>query len=264
MIEQSSIWIITILLGIIALFALISFLKGIAKTALALITLGVSGCVAFWGYHHGPSWLSDYLDPPAYSNIILAVVLGTAVFWSFYKMGSFLANPFQNKESKCGFGLPAALLCVPIACCLLYITINRLRTSDQLTTLKVMMNHELSSQAEGMEGIPAQVMHYLEDSQVGKLILDHDPLWQDDHMKLAKLAIIYHQAGPDALLDNPEATAIFTDPTFIETIVNNDTIEQSIENQQPSDLIQAESLKKAAQNPQLKELLTKLTLNKFG
>ncbi len=263
--DFSGIGIVGILLLVLVFFALVGFVKGLAKTLMALVTLAASGFAAWWSYNHGPSRLGLYFENvPDFMNIVCAMFSGVLIFYVLYKIFYFIAHPFESEdeeERKKGwnFGFPAGLISLMFAACFVYFCVNRMRTTDELSELKQMMAHGAGS-ADQRSGWHKTVMDQLNGSALGKWLFRHDPLWDDNKAKLAKLAIIYYQSGPEGLANNPQATAVLTDPEFAEWVVQQADLVKALKDQDPSALWESGILEKALEQPDLLAKVTEVEL----
>ena len=257
----AEIGIVGVLILIVAVFCIIGFIKGLVKTLMALFTLGASGFAAWWGYHHGPALVREYLpETPAYTHIICSVLGGFLVFFLFYKVFNFIVNPFEGdeeNEKKWNFGIPAAGISVLFALGFVYFGINRMRTTHELDKMKEIMAHGIEN-APKPEGIHQFVIESLESSKIGQFIFQNDPLWEQNRVKLAKLAILYCQSGSKVAHEHPETKEILTHPAFLAWISEKADISAAIKHGDPSALWDSENLDKMLKNKELGNLLTRV------
>jgi hypothetical protein len=243
-----------ILLLVLAFFFIVGFVKGLIKTLMALITLGGSGLAAWWGFNHGPSFLGQYFENlPEWTSTVCSIFSGVLVFYLFYRIFQFVVNPFSgqdtDKKKPWNFGFPAATTSFLFAACSVYFVINRLRTSDELAKLNHLM-HQENAPIEKNSGLHQFLITSITKSQIGKIILEHDPLWDSNRGKLAKLAILYQNLNSQEIVHNPIIKEIF--------VIQQSEIIKAIEKNDASSLWQAEALKKALSIESLKEKLQKL------
>lgn len=260
----SEIGITGMLLMILILFFLLGFIKGLVKTGMALLTIVLSSYAAWWGYNHGESLLSDYIaNLPSYINIICASLAGLVVFCTFYKVFRFIVNPFhgEDKESRSGwnFGLPSALLSLGLSVCFIFFLVNRLRTTNELDHLKEMMTQGMDK-VPNRSGMHKLIIDKLSEYKIGQYLLNHDPLWESNRGKLAKLAVIYYQSEPDSMLENSEVTAILTDPEFVNWIMSQGDVIQALKEQDISALWESDGLDKALESKSLEQKLANLSI----
>ena len=99
--DFSGIGIVGILLLVLVFFALVGFVKGLAKTLMALVTLAASGFAAWWSYNHGPSRLGLYFENvPDFMNIVCAMFSGVLIFYVLYKIFYFIAHPVGPQNAS--------------------------------------------------------------------------------------------------------------------------------------------------------------------
>ncbi len=253
------------LILIVLIFCIIGFIKGLVKTLMALFTLAASGFAAWWGYHHGPALVRDYLpDAPAYANTsIISSILGAVlVFFLFYKVFHFIVNPFEGdeeSEKKWNFGAPAVMISLLFALGFIYFGLNRMRTTHELDKIKNLMAHGIEN-APKQEGIHQFVIESLQNSKIGQFIFQNDPLWEQNRAKLVKLGILYHQSGAQVALNHPDTKDILTHPTFLEWVSKKTDLDSAIRHEDPSTLWNSSELDNVLESKELNKLIESLTL----
>jgi len=254
-----------IIVTVILAFAVIGFLKGLIRTVLAVVCLGLAGYAAFWGHEHATdltgSWVSGSGE---WMPKIIAVVTGIIVFVLCRAMLNFLVDPFNRSKAgkHIGFGLPAAFLSICAGLGILWLACAGIRYGGSLAELRLTRHQILDASPSRADTYAAPLMvqakHALDASSIGKWHRSTDPFYIPGRLTLCKVLVMYHhpQTRRD-LLNNPVTNTLLNHPEFLKLAYRND-IQDLTSSGHLRELFTAPAVKKTLTRPELMILLGKV------
>lgn len=249
----------------IAALAIIGFVKGLIKTLLALICLGVSGYAALWGNEHAHDFTASWSAVPSlWAPKIVAALAGLIAFFVFRYFLNYLVDPFNDSKAgqRFGFGLPAAALSLCAGLALIWASFTGIRYAASLAELRdtqqmlVLKQDNLSAAPSNYLLLRAQ--RIIDESKVGAWQRGTDPFFQKDKLALSKLLVMYHHEGSrKKMLKNPEISPFINDPDFLK-LAYSEEIKDYAEARIPRKIFNAHALQQATSNPQFMSSFHKL------
>jgi len=257
--------------GIIAIvvlaFAIIGFLKGLMRTVLAMVCLGIAGYTALWGNEHASDLTGPWINNPGpWLPKIIAIITGLAVFFICRYILNFLVDPFNRSKTgkRIGFGLPAAALSLCAGLAILWLSFTGIRYGGSLAELRYTQHQVLKDKAEsgGASAYAAPLLlkakYSLDASSVGKWHQRTDPFYKPGRVTLCKILVIYHNSPlRSQLLENPALNSLLNDPSFLELAYQEDIKKQAASGN-PRALFAADLISTTLSKPEFMELLQKI------
>jgi len=228
---------------VIVAFFVIGFLKGLIRTVLAVVCLGIAGYTALWGNEHASDLTGPWLSNPGpWLPKIIAVVTGLAVFFICRYILHFLVDPFNSSKTgkRFGFGLPAAFLSLGSGLLILWIAFTGIRYAGSLAEIRHTRHLVLGEEETGhiaiAEPMLLQAKHALDASTVGQWQRSTDPFDRPGRLTLCKLLVMYHHSQTrQKMLENPEINQVLNDPIFIKAAYDK-TVTAHAKSGRPRDL----------------------------
>ena len=267
------------IIGLVILaFAVIGFLKGLMRTVLAMVCLGIAAYTALWANEHtidltGP-WISN---PGPWLPKIVAVITGLAVFFICRYLLNFIVDPFNRSKTgkRIGFGLPAALLSLCSGLTILWLAFTGIRYGGSLAELSYTRHLLLKEESNEKEShhvnrassyaVPLllKAKHSLDASSAGKWHQSTDPFYTPGKLTLCQLLVIYHHMPKrEKLLKDPALNSLLNNPAFLELAYQED-IKSNALSAQPRRLFRAKAITRILTQPGFTELLLKVDPDYF-
>ena len=190
-----------IIAAVIVALATIGFLKGLIRTVLALVCLGIAGYAALWGNEHANDLTAPWMaNPGPWMPKAIAIVTGLIVFSICRYLLNFLIDPFDRSKTgkKIGFGLPAAALSLCAGLVILWLGFTGIRYGGTLAELRhtrhLVLNQGKADTADYTAPLLLRAKQALDASSAGKWQRDTDPFYSPERLTLCKLLILYHHA----------------------------------------------------------------------
>lgn len=217
-----------IITALVLALAVIGFIKGLIRTVLSIVCLGVAGYAALWGNDHASDLTSRWIETPGtWIPKIIATLTGLAVFVICRYLLLFLVDPFNQSKTgkKIGFGLPAAALSLCAGLTILWLGFTGIRYGGTLAELKHTRCQVLSIRDD------QSTFHTTPMLLNAKLIIDASSAgqWQRKSdfldtpikLKLCKLLILYHDNSTrENMLRDERMNTILNSSSFLELAYN--------------------------------------------
>ena len=208
---------------IIGAIAIIGFIRGLIRTALALICLAIAAYTGLWGHEHTNQLISSgtaSLGP--WLPKIVAVITGLTVFFICRYLLKFLVDPFNQSAAgkKIGFGLPAAVISLCMGLALIWIACTGIRYLGSLTEIK--QTQQIITAQKERNNLPLEptllsLQRLLDSHSLGKWQRDTDFTHAPNQIKLSKLLILYHHTPTrDKMLQNNMLNPLLNHTAFLE------------------------------------------------
>jgi len=184
----------TIILGVLALFTLLGFLKSFAAFFFNLIALALGALGGLWGYNNGIPLASRVTERP---QAWLAVAIGIAAFVLtvvlIRKILAFLAgkSPEDSQARSGGFGLPGGVFGLLLGAGVTYFLLTGVRYAGTMAELE-RLTQFVGGQIEESKQSPffAKAKKWLDESEIGKWHQKIDFLNDPGESNAAKLSIL--------------------------------------------------------------------------
>lgn len=250
--------------GIIAIvilaFAVIGFLKGLLRTVLAMVCLGIAGYAALWGHEHASDLTAPWISSPGlWTPKIIAIVTGLTVFLICRYLLKSLVNPLDS--SKTGkyltSGLPAAALSLCSGLIILWLAFTGIRYGGSLAELRHTRNQVLKNDFPDIYTTPLliQARQALDASSAGKWHQLTDPLYVPGKLQLCQILVMYHHAQTrEKMLTSPELNPLLNKPGFLE-LAHHGEIKKNAMSSTPRDLLASPLINEALAKPEFASLL---------
>jgi hypothetical protein len=252
---------------VVLAFAIIGFLKGLIRTVLAMVCLGIAGYTALWGNEHASDFTGPWINNPGpWLPKIIAIITGLAVFFICRYILNFLVDPFNRSTTgkRIGFGLPAAALSLCAGLAILWLSLTGIRYGGSLAELRYTQHQVLKDKAEsgGASAYAAPLLlkakYSLDASSVGKWHQHTDPFYKPGRVTLCKILVIYHNSPlRSQLLENPALNSLLNNPSFLKLAYLDDITKQASSGN-PRALFSADPVSDTLSKPEFMELLQKV------
>lgn len=248
-------------LGILA-FAVIGFLKGLIRTVLAMVCLGVAGYSALWGHEHATALTGPWVGQPGpWLPKVIAALTGLTVFLICRYLLHFAVNPFNesNTGKRLGFGLPAAALSLCGGLVVLWAAFTGIRYAGGLAEIRhthhLVLGEEKTGPNAAAEPWLLKAKHALDSSSVGMWQRRLDPAYTPGKLKLCKLLVMYNNTPTRVnMLTEPKIHRVLNQPAFIR-LAFDDHIRELAQSGDARALFQEKSLVSALADHSLSDAL---------
>ncbi len=215
---------------VLAVFAVLGFLKKMVNIFFTVIALGVGGLAGIWGYNNGFSIASKAVETPEpwMSNVVAGIAF-LGAFTIVRGILKFLTG--QGAEGtqtrSLGFGLPGGILGILMGGGLSYGLLSGVRyggTLSELDHLKDYVNGKIEKNADSP--LLAKVKDWVDNSKIGQLHQKIDLFNSPEEAQLAKIAIVKEGQDPAAkaiiILDEDIPFALPVDDNMEQVIETGD------------------------------------------
>ena len=238
---------------VVLVFTVIGFLKGLIRTALAMVCLATSGYAALWANEHTSQLTIPWADAPTpWLPKIAALVTGIIVFCTLRYIFKFIVNPFNNSDTgkRFGFGLSAALVCLLIGIVILWGVFTGIRYKGGLSEIRhtrhLAMRDKNSNDTAVSEPWILSTKRSLDSWSAGRWQRKTDPFHTPGQLKLCRLLIMYQNTGMRVkMLTHAEIHRVLNNPVFIKL-----AFDKSLQ-----EILQSSTPKVILRNPQILEIL---------
>lgn len=238
-----------IITALVLALAVIGFIKGLVRTVLSIVCLGVAGYAALWGNDHASDLTSRWIETPGtWIPKIIATLTGLAVFVICRYLLLFLVDPFNQSKTgkKIGFGLPAAALSLCAGLTILWLGFTGIRYGGTLAELKhtrcqvLCIRDDHSTFHTTPMLLNAKLI--IDASSAGQWQRKSDFLDTPIKLKLCKLLILYHDNSTrENMLRDERMNTILNSSSFLE-LAYNGKIQELTESGRMRELYHAEPL----------------------
>ena len=262
-----------IIVIVILAFAIIGFLKGLIRTVLAMVCLGIAGYTVLWGHEHASDLTGPWINNPGpWLPKIIAMISGVVVFFICRYALTFVVDPFNKSKTgkRIGFGLPAAALSLCSGFAILWLSFTGIRYGGSLAELRHTQHKVLKATMDltdtskpditGAYATPLllKAKHALDASSVGKWHQRTDPFYSPGKVTLCKVIILYHNyPSRNELLKIPELNALLNRSDFLELAYQN-SIKEDATSGNPRALFAAKPIAKLLANPEFMSQLQQI------
>ncbi len=212
--------------GIIVLFVLFAFVKGIAKQLLNMLCLALGFGVGYGVFLTAPTSLGKWFGVlPPNALMILSVVAGGATYWLARGFLQRLVTPGLGAPQTGGHRLGSAGLSLIPACFLLWVVAMAIRWTGVMAQMKFLDEGLRADKRSLFETLPlfAQLQHSLTTGTVGGLLNHTDPIASTEAGALCSLLLMQRDADSwQRLHTDPAAAAILRHPTVQRLIHDKD------------------------------------------
>lgn len=221
----------TIIGLVLALFAVLGFLKNFVKFFFNLISLGIGALAGIWGYNNGFSLASMVTAEPAdwMPAAVGVVAFIGAVCFVRGILGFLSGKSGDGSQAKTGgFGLPGGVFGLLIGGGIAYFMLTGVRyagTMSELARVKEYVSGKLEENAD--EPVFIKLKDWIDKSVIGQWHQKIDFLNDPAEANLAKLAILKKDANNiGTVTANPDQEVILealpVDPSLEESIARGD------------------------------------------
>ncbi len=236
-----------IIAAVILALAVIGFLKGLIRTVLAMICLGIAGYAALWGNEHASDLTAPWMENPGpWMPKIIGVATGLVVFFICRYLLHFLIDPFDRSKTgkKIGFGLPAAALSLCAGLAILWLGFTGIRYGGSLSELRhtrhLILNQGKEDSADYSTPLLLRAKQALDASSAGQWQRRSDFLDAPIKLQLCKLIILYHNGTTrEKMLRDRLLIPLLNSSAFLELAYNGD-VQQFAQSGKPRELYHAE------------------------
>ena len=254
-------------IGILAL-AVIGFLKGLNRTFLALVCLGIAGYAALWGNEHAHDFTANWSAIPAiWTPKIVAAITGLVVFFICRYLLHFLVDPFNDSKTgkRIGFGLPAAALSLCAGLVLVWLGFTGIRYAASLAELRdtrrILELNQTSESVQETSALLLKAQRIIDDSPIGQWQRSTDPLYNSGKLALSKLLVMYHhEATRKELLKNPTISQLLNHTDFID-LAYSEEIKHYAKSGKPREIFNSNAVREALNNTELMNQFKKIEPN---
>ncbi len=256
------------IIGIVVVaFAIIGFLKGLIRTVLAMVCLGIAGYTTLWGHEHATDLTGPWINHPGpWAPKIIAGVTGLVVFFICRYLLNFLVDPFNRSSTgkRIGFGLPAALLSLCSGLTIIWLAFTGIRYGGSLAELRdtrlQMLNDDPANAASRATPLLLQAKHALDASSVGQWHQSTDPFFTPGKLAICQILVMYHHPPTrKKLLGDPALNRLVNHPEFLD-LAYRENIKRHAVSGNPRALLAAAPITRILAQPDFIPLLQKTDL----
>ncbi len=259
-----------IISAIVLALAVIGFIKGLIRTVLALVCLGIAGYAALWGHQHASDLTVPWADTPGpWLPKLTAIATGLTVFFICRHLLKFLVDPFNNSKTgaRIGFGLPAAALSLCSGLLILWLACAGIRYAGSLAEIRHIQHIALGNK-EPLAGSPSnslpillEAKHALDASSAGRWHSGTDPFHVPGKVRLCQLLTLYHHSrSRAAMLRDARLNPLLNHPDFLKLAYHSGITELSTTGS-PKALFSSPALREATSSHSLITLVRQITEN---
>ena len=179
---------------VLALFAVLGFLKNFVKFFFNLISLAIGALAGLWGYNNGFSLAKNVVAKPepwmSLAIGILAFIIGVC----FVRMilGFLSGKSSENSQARTGgFGMPGGAFGLILGLGIAYFMLTGVRYAGTMEEMKLLRDHLAGKVTEaGKEPVFAKLKKWIDESDIGKWHQKIDCINDPARVNLAKLAVV--------------------------------------------------------------------------
>ncbi len=258
-----------IISAVVLALTVIGFIKGLIRTVLALVCLGIAGYAALWGHAHAAD-ITGHTGP--WLPKIIAGATGLAVFFICRRLLKFLVDPFNSSKTgeRIGFGLPAAALSLCSGLLVLWLAFAGIRYAGSLAEIRH-IQHITSEKTEPLAGTPPpapsillEAKHMLDASSAGKWHRRTDPFHTPGKLTLCKILILYHHSrSRAAMLRDAKFNPLLNHPDFL-VLAYREGIAGLATSGDPKELFSSPAVREAASSQPLAALIRQISAEEIS
>ncbi len=251
----------TIIGIILAVFAVLGFLKNFVKFFFNLISLAVGGVAGLWGYNNGlPLARKVVADPQPWMAITIGVVcFVVAVCFVRMILGFLSGKSSEDSQAKTGGrGIPGGIFGLLIGIGTAYFMLSGARyagTLSELSRIKDYLGGKIGEDSE--TSALAKVKEWINNSQIGKWHEKIDFFNDPARDQLAKLALIRENQEKMEQLAPEKSTS-----DVLEAIPVDDDTRRQFESGDFSSLLKNKDLRGKNLNAAVKEALLRIDIER--
>lgn len=247
---------------ILALFAVLGFLKNFVKFFFNLISLAIGALAGLWGYNNGFSLAKNVVAKPEpwmpVAIGILAFIIGVCLVRMIL---GFLSGK-SNKDSQVrtgGFGMPGGTFGLVLGIGIAYFMLTGVRYAGTVAEMKRLQDHFAGTVTDPeKEPVFARLKKWIDESDIGKWHQKIDFINDPARVNLAKLAVVN---------ENKNQLGIATQGRPSEEIldalpVDDDDIRNSIKEGDFAAILKNQNLRQRARDHKNDEALFRLNVEK--
>ncbi|YCM46480.1 CvpA family protein [Verrucomicrobiaceae bacterium 227] len=252
----------TIIGIVLALFAVLGFLKNFVKFFFNLIALAIGALGGLWGYNNGFSLAKNVVAKPEPWMPIAVGVLIFIIGVCFVRMILNFLSGKSNENSQVrtgGFGMPGGTFGLIFGIGVAYFMLTGVRYAGTVAEMKRLKDHLAGTiQEADKEPVFIQLKKWIDESEIGKWHQKIDFINDPARVNLAKLAVVN---------DNRDQLGIATQgrpsDEILEALpVDDAEIRASIEEGDFAGVLRNQNLRQRARDHKNDEALLRLNIEK--
>jgi len=260
--EMIALAIVTVILAL----AIVGFVKGLIRTVMALLCLGLAGYAAFWGHEHALDFTKSWsVIPSIWAPKIVALITGVLTLMVCRYLLKFLIDPLNETRAgqRFGFGLPAAALSLCAGLALIWGGISGIRYAASISELhdtRRFITLKNSDEFRQTSALLLKAQKFIDHTAIGQWQRKTDPFYTSGKLALSQLLVMYHDEPTRIkLLKHPAISHLLNHPSFIKLAYSKD-IKHYAESGKPRDIFNSPALKEALNTPEFVDLFKKIDI----
>ncbi|MDA7882227.1 CvpA family protein, partial [Akkermansiaceae bacterium] len=183
-----------IILIILAVFAILGFIKSLVKFFFNLIALAIGAVAGLWGYNNGFTLAGKVIEKPEpWMSIAIGVIAFLGAFSIFRTVLKFLSGrgSEDGQVRSMGFGLPGGIFGLLFGGFIAYSLLTGVRYAGTVSELEQFKGYLAGKVEEGSkQPIFSKLKNWIDSSLLGQWHQKIDFLNDPEQAELAKLAIV--------------------------------------------------------------------------
>jgi len=179
---------------ILALFAVLGFLKNFVKFFFNLIALAIGALAGLWGYNNGFSLAKNVVAKPEPWMPIVIGILAFIIGVCLVRMILGFLSGKSNEDSQVrsgGFGMPGGAFGLILGVGIAYFMLTGVRYAGTVAEMKRLQDHFAGTLKEASkEPVFARLKKWIDESEIGKWHQKIDFINDPARVNLAKLAVV--------------------------------------------------------------------------
>lgn len=252
----------TIIGIVLALFAILGFLKNFAKFFFNLIALGIGALAGLWGYNNGFTLAKKVVtQPEPWMPMVIGIGAFVLAVLFVRTILNFLSGK-SNDESQArtgGFGVPGGMFGLLLGGGIAYFMLTGVRYAGTMSELGRLRDQLAGKMEEaGEEPFFIKAKEWIDESEIGKWHQKFDFINDQARTNLAKLAVV--NENKDQLGINTQGRP---SDEILEALPVDETISESIKQGDFGAVLRNQKLRESARNHQNDDALLRLNLEKI-
>ncbi len=249
--------------GILGLFMLFAFAKGIAKQVFGMVCLALGFGAGYIAFRHAPEYLQKWFGVVHPNAVMITSIVAGAVVHQITRrlLGGLLRPEMGLPQSGGGRVRSAGLSLIP-ACFLLWVLGMGVRWTGVLAQMKFLDEGLINDKQSLLETVPyfARLQQSLTTGWVGNLLNRSDPVSSTEAGALGSLLLVQRDADSwQRLHQDPACAAILRHPS-VQRLVRDKDWTKPASFQNYAELLTLPEMTQALKDPALVEQLRKLNV----
>ena len=245
---------------VLALFAVLGFLKNFVKFFFNLISLAIGALAGIWGYNNGFTLAKEVVEKPE-PWMPIAIGIGAfiiAVCFVRMVLGFLSGKSSEGSQTRTGgYGLPGGIFGLILGVGIAYFMLTGVRYAGTMAEMGRLKDHLAGKVDDAKEPMFIQLKKWIDESEIGKWHQKIDFINDPARVNLAKLAVVN---------ENKEQLGVNTQgrpsEEILEALPVDESLRSSIEEGDFAAVLRNRNLRQKARDHRDDDALLRLNLEK--